>query len=481
MRKVNAAPNISPFNFNLLTLFSVFMSWCAASAHAASPAAGVRMPAYERVTLSNGATLLLMEQHDVPLITFTAYLRGGAMVDTPDKAGASSLLADLLMKGAGSRDALQFAEAVEAAGGQIKTGAGVEAINIQGEFLARDQALMVELLSDLLQRPRLERKEFENLRARAIEFVRAAKDSNLGGLLPIYANAALFGSHPYGAVIGGSESSLGALSYEDVRRVYEQHFGADRLILAVAGDFDANKMKRLLKSRFDRWKAAPVKLPKLAAPSAVTGRRVLLIDAPASVQTYFWIGNVGVARNYPERVSLDVVNTLFGGRFTSMLNSELRIRTGLTYGASSRFRRLTQPGAWAMSSFTRTEATGEAVDLALQVFERLQKEGVDAANLESGKNYVLGQFPTGYETAAQWSSTMAELEFYGLKRDDIDRYAERAAAVDPNKARQIIAAVFPSPENLLLVFIGDTAKIRETVGKYGPVTEMKLSDPVFAN
>lgn len=460
-----------------LSVAGMFLSWCVSNAHAA---AGVRMPSYERIVLPNGATLLLMERHDVPLIAFNAVLRGGAITDTPQTAGAANLLAELLMKGAGERNALQFAEAVEAAGGVIETSAGIESLNVHGEFLARDQTLMVQLLADLLQRPRLDRDEFDKLRPRQIEFIRAAKDSSLGSLLPIYASAALFGTHPYGHVVGGSEASLAQLRYEDVRNTYERQVGADRLILAVSGDFNAGKMKRSLSEAFGKWRRASTTLSAMTAPAHIKGRRVVLVDAPTSVQAYFWIGNVGVARAFSERVPLDVVNTLFGGRFTSMLNTELRVRSGLTYGASSRFRRMAQPGSWAMSSFTRTESTADAVDLALKVLERLREQTFDDAALASGKNYVLGQFPTGYETAVQWAGVMGELEFYGLSRDDVDRYAERVAATDIRTARAVIDQAYPAANDLLLVFIGNATQIRETVAKYGPVTEMKLSEPVFA-
>jgi predicted Zn-dependent peptidase len=206
---------------------------------------------------------------------------------------------------------------------------------------------------------------------------------------------------------------------------------------------------------------------------------VLLVDAPSSVQTYFSVGNVGVSRKFPERAALDVVNTLFGGRFTSMLNSELRIRSGLTYGVRSQLARPTQPGAWQITSFTRTDATEQAVDLALEVFARLKSGAVDAAALESGKTYVIGQFPTQLETAAQWAGQLAQLEFYGLDRSYVEEYGPALGAVTLDSAARVTADVYPSIDDLMFVFIGDAAAIRDAVQKYGPVTEMKLSDPAF--
>ena len=105
--------------------------------------------------------------------------------------------------------------------------------------------------------------------------------------------------------------------------------------------------------------------------------RVLLIDKPGATQTYFWLGNTGVARDFERRAALDIANTLFGGRFTSMLNTELRVNSGLTYGASSRLLRPSKPGSVAISSFTPTETTVEAIDMALGVLDRLHRDGVD--------------------------------------------------------------------------------------------------------
>lgn len=446
---------------------------------AAATTPGVQVPAFERVQLDNGAVLLLMERHDVPLIAFNAVMRGGAVTDPVKQAGMAGLLASLLEKGAGTRDALAFANAVASVGGVIATGAETESVSVNGSFLASDQALMVELLADVLQRPRLEAAQFTALQARQIEFIRAAKESDLEPLTAVYGKAAMFRDHPYGKPAMGSEKGLAAITHADLKRYYSEQFGADRLIIAVAGDFKTTQMKQMLTRAFAGWRKADAALSTTPAPTSQTGRRVVLIDAPESVQSYFWAGNVGVARTFPRRASLDVVNTLFGGRFTSMLNSELRIRTGLTYGARSRFERPTQPGAWQLSSFTRTETTIEALDLALTVLDRLHADGVDAAALRSGKTYVQGQFPLALETASQWASSLADLEFYRLDRAYIDGYGAALAAVTQSDAQKVIRENFPDRDNLTIVVIGKAAAIREGLKKYGPITEMKLSDPTF--
>jgi predicted Zn-dependent peptidase len=461
-------------------ILGALMSVATVAIAAETPPLRVAVPPFERVVLDNGLTLLLMERREIPLIGFQALLRGGALADPQGKEGAASQLALLLEKGAADRDAFAFADAIAAVGGNWSTEGGLEAIAIAGDFLARDQELMIELLADLLQRPRLEPAEFEKLREREIELIRAAKDADLSGLLPIYGAAAIFGEHAYARAVGGSERSLEGLTHDDVIDYYRQHVGADRLILAITGDFDSAALRRQITEAFGEWGRARAPAPQVQAPARIAGRKVLLVDAPSSVQTYFSIGNVGVSRKYPERATLDVVNTLFGGRFTSMLNSELRIRTGLTYGVRSQLARPTQPGAWQISSFTRTDATEQAVDLALDVFAKLKSGAVDATALESGKTYVIGQFPTQLETAAQWAGQLAQLEFYALDRSYVEEYGPALGAVTLDSAARVTADVYPASDDLVFVFVGDASAIRNVVKKYGPVTEMKLSAPVFA-
>jgi zinc protease len=460
------------------TLVAALLFFCSTCVLAASN--GVKVPAFERVQLPNGTVVLLMERHDVPLIAFSAVLRGGAVSDPAGASGVASLLAGLLQKGAGSRDAVQFAETVASVGGQIEAAASTESISVNGSFLARDQQLMVELLADMLQRPRLEQAQFDTLRARQIEFIRAAKESDLAELAPIYGEANLFAGHPYGRSVDGSEASLAAIKHADLQRYYQEQVGADRLIVSVAGDFKTAQLKQRLSRAFSGWRKAGASLLQLPKVERVASRRVLLVDAPESVQSYFWAGNVAVAKNDPRRPSLDVTNTLFGGRFTSMLNTELRIRSGLSYGASSHFDRLQQPGHWQMSSFTQTQTTVQALDLMLATLDQLHESGLEPTLIQSGKSYVQGQFPLALETSEQWAAQLATLEFYGLDRRYIDDYSAQLGAVTPADAKKVIDEVFPSSSELAIVVIGNAAAIRDSLRKYGPITEMKLADPTFA-
>ena len=442
-------------------------------------AQNVVLPEVTRVELENGTVLLLNEKHDVPLIGLTASIRGGAVADSPELHGTASLLAGLLEKGAGERSAQQFAEAVDSVGATLSASASLESIDVSAGFMARDADLIIELLADMLVRPALDEDEMQKLRERRINFIRSAKDGNLNALMPIYGNAFLFGEHPYGNPVNGSELSLAKITLTDLKAYYEEQLGGNRLIVSVSGDFDIDDMQRKLGDAFADWRAASAPLPVVEAAPKQSGNRVLLIDKPGATQTYFRMSNIGVSREYAKRAELDLVNTLFGGRFTSMLNTALRIESGLTYGAGSSLTRPSQPGSVSIASFTRTEATVEAMDMALGVLGQLRDGTLDDATIQSGKNYVLGQFPTDFETADQLAGVFAMLEKYGLGADYINTYGNKIEAATAESMAAVIDEVYPAADDLVFVILGDAEVIRSGIAKYGPVTELAISEPRF--
>jgi zinc protease len=440
----------------------------------------VPVPEHQSTTLANGLKLILVPRHDIPLVAFNLLLRGGALLDPPGRSGTAALAADLLTHGAGARDARAFVEEVEGAGGNMQAAARAEAIQVQGQFLARDSHLMLELLADAVLRPHFSPAEFEKLRIRHIEELKAAKDSSPDAVLSSYGKALLFAGHPYGRPVGGDESSLTRITHDDVTRYYGSQSGADRAILVIAGDIDVEQIRKDVTAVFGAWQHAAQPLPVLAAPARVTGRRVLLVDAPGSTQTYFWLANVGVPRRYPERAALNMANMAFGGSLGSMLNQELRVKSGLTYDASSRFVRGAVAGEFAISSFTQTANTERAVNLALATLGKLKQDALSKEAITSARSYLLGQYPLAFETPADWAIALGDLDLYGLPESYIAEFGTDLLKVDAAGIRTVIDTAFPSPDNLDIVLIGDAASIGDAALKLGPVTKMPLSAPGYS-
>lgn len=440
----------------------------------------VALPAAHTVTLPNGTRLILAEKHDVPLISFDGYVKGaGGITDPAGKEGLASLTAELLRKGAGHRSAREIAAVVDGAGADLSTDAGVETAVISGQFMARDQALMIELIRSLLREPTFPDSEFTKLREQTVEGLRAQKD-DLYSMLGLYAAAFFYGSHPYGRPVSGDESTVAKLTRDDVLACYRRNYGGDRLILAVVGDFDARSMEAKLRSAVGDWPAAAAPVAEIPPTTRRTGTHVLLVNRPDATQSYFWMGNQGVARTDPDRVAIDVVNTAFGGRFTSMLNSALRIKSGLTYGAVARMPRPTQRGTVALVSYTKTETTQKAMDLALQTMAGLRKSGLDERTLRSATQYIEGQYPTGFETNGQIAGTLAELAYYDLPETEVTAYPARVDAVrDASALMPLIDRIYPPASDLTIVVIGKADAIRSALRKYGPVVETTMDVPLL--
>jgi predicted Zn-dependent peptidase len=248
----------------------------------------------------------------------------------------------------------------------------------------------------------------------------------------------------------------------------------------IAGDFDSAAVANRLRALFEDWRPAGEPLPQIEAAVPESGRRVLLVDKPGASQTYFWIGNVGVSRSFGQRAELDIANTLFGGRYTSLLMSELRTKSGLTYDARSSLLRPTLAGSVAIVSYTRTEATIEAVDLAIALLAQMRDEGFSDALIRSAKNYILGQFPLRLETSAQLARQLATLEAYGLGAGYINDYGDAIAGADSEAIQSVITSVYPDTDDLVFVILGDADTIRDDVAHYGPVTEMTITEPRFS-
>ncbi len=460
-----------------IALIAAFAFNGAIAAAASEPS--VKLPDYQTITLDNGATVLLMPRKDVPLIAANIAVRGGALADAPGKEGTADILGEMLSKGAGSRNALQFAQTVDGAGGSIGFGSSREAITANAQFLSKDSALMLSLLADALLRPTMDSAEFDKLRKRAIDGIANAKDSDPRQLIGTYTGGWLFRGHPYGRSAGGDETSLATITLTDLQAFRQQQMGGDRLIIAIAGDFDAKAVTAQVKQAFGGWAKAAGTLPQVEARSRETGRRVLLVDKPGATQTYFAMANVGSKHGDPAEAAQDLVQTAFGGRFTSMLNTELRVKSGLTYGARSAIERPSQPGAAVITSFTKTETTKAAIDLALVTLDRLHKDGLDATTIESAKRYVAGQYAPGLETAPQLAAQLVDMTMYGDSREVIDGYLGTIATATPAQIAEA-RAVFPDSKDLAIVAIGDASKIRDWMKAYGPLTEMKLTDPRFS-
>jgi predicted Zn-dependent peptidase len=371
-----------------------------------------------------------------------------------------------------------LSEELDFVGGLLSTGAGADSSNLVAEFVKKDLAKGLDLLADVMLNPTFPPDEVTKIVKQRVDGIKAAKD-RVQGVIGQYFNACLYGGHAYGRPTGGDEESLRAITRDDVVAFYEANYVPSGVILAVVGDFNAADMEKMLTAQFANWQSRPAPIVRVPDPAAAQGKRLLLVDKPDATQTFFRIGNVGIARSNPDRVWISVVNTLFGGRFTSWLSTELRIKSGLTYGAGSSFDERLKPGPFFISSFTPNATTAQALDLTLATLKRLHEQGIMEAELKSAKTYIKGQFPLQIETTDQLAATLTELEFFGLDEKDIDTVYAKVDAMTLADAKRIVREYFPL-ENLVFVLIGKASEIEPLVKKYAATINKKtISEPGF--
>ncbi len=439
---------------------------------------GLKLPPAKRVRLANGLTIILVEQREIPLISVNLLVRGGAVADPVGKEGVADLTAELLRKGTGKRTAEQLAAELDFIGASFSAGATIDYSTVSAEFLKKDQAKGLDLLADAVLNSTLPPAEVEKLVRQNIDQIKAGRD-RAQSVIGNYFNGYLYGSHPYGRPVGGDERSLAAITRDDLLAYYRGWYTPANAILAVAGDFTAAEMEKELTARFGAWSGKAAVPASLAEPVAVKGKRLLLVDKPDSTQTFYQIGNLGIARSNADRVYVNVINTLFGGRFTSMLNDALRVSSGLTYGANSFFSERRMRGPFVISTYTRNETTEKALDLTLEILKRLHEKGVTAAELTSAKNYLKGQFPPRLETTDQIAAQLAQLAFYGLDEREVNDYYARIDSMSLTDARRVIRDYFPL-DNLVFVLVGKRSEIEGVVRKYAPVVDHKsITQPGF--
>jgi predicted Zn-dependent peptidase len=444
---------------------------------ATAAAADFRLPAFDTVTLPNGLTVYLMERHEVPLISVRAVVKAGAVYDAR-QPGLSNLTGDALLLGTKANNKAAIDQAFDFRGALLAGGAGTESSTVQANFARADTTALLPLFAEIVQQPSFDDAELAKLRERKVNGLKQAKESPRNVAVNYY-RAMLFGDSPYGIPASGTVSSVAALKQGDVRRYYQQYYRPDNAAIIVVGDFQKAEMRRQIESLFGAWKASGPALPrqdngKVQADKA----RVWLVNKADAIETTFLIGGAGIARNDPDYVPLQVLNTIVGGRFTAWLNDELRVNSGLTYGANSTFSTLSQTGTFAISSFTALPKTEAALALAHKTYQRLWDKGIDKATLESAKAYVKGQFPPRYETGEQLAGLLGDMYASSVGREQIDNFMKDVDSLTPERAKALVDKHFPR-NNLQTVLVGKAEQIRDVARKYGEVTELDITADGF--
>lgn len=432
------------------------------------PAPTLTLPAPERRALENGLEVIYVREADLPLVHATLMIPAGSTAEPGDIPGLANFTADMLDEGAGGRDALELAAALDLIGARLTTSAGIDAAYINLTVLSDRFSDALPLLADVTYRPDFPQPDLERLRQQRITALTAARDEPSAIAANAFTRLVFGEDHPYGRL--ATTETTGRIDRDVLAEFHEAHYKPAGSTLILVGDVDPDEMHPELARVFADWTGrAPQPVAVSDAPLPAD-TRIYLIDKPGAAQSEIRIGHVGVARDHPDYYALTVLNTILGGSFTSRLNMNLRETHGYSYGARSSFAMRLGAGPFMASSAVFTAVTDSSVVQFFEELGRIRDEAVSQDDLERAKNYVALGLPRQFETVGGVAAQIADLQLYGLSMDYFNQYVPRLMAVTAEDVQRV-AREYLRPDQAVVVVVGDREQVEAGLRAlpFGPV------------
>jgi predicted Zn-dependent peptidase len=420
-----------------------------------------RFPEIRRTTLANGLRVWTVEHRQVPLVAILALVPVGASSDPPDRPGLAAITGDMFDEGAGDRSALEVNEAIGRIGAQLDLEVGHDATVLALTTLERYLPRGLELVRDMLVRPRFEQREFDRVRDLRLNRLLQLKD-----MPPALADRAftqlLYRNHPYGHLPIGSEGALRALVIRDIGAFHRRAFAPSRTTVIAVGDASHDALTAAVRAAFEGWTAepdGPIADPETFPEPPPPPSRLALVHRPAAEQSELRLGHVALPRRSPDYHAAVVANMVLGGQFVSRINMNLREDKGYTYGARSAFEFRRAPGPFVLHASVQTEATADALREAIGEIRAMRDDRpITRAELELGRASLTRGYPRSFETADQIARGAAQLALYDLPDDYFSTFIPKILAL--SEADVTAAAVkHIDPARLLAVVVGDREKL----------------------
>jgi predicted Zn-dependent peptidase len=448
---------------------------------ALGPAPQVKLPAIQKSRLSNGVPVWIVEMHKVPVVQVNLVVLTGSVDEQPGKYGIGSLTAAMLEDGAGTRSALDIADATDFLGADLNTGVGIDTTGVRLHATTAKLADALTVMADVALRPTFPAAELERVRQQRLTSIAQARD-NADTTSQLAFARVLFGqAHRFGTATLGTAETLKAFTVADLRAYYGATYRPENATLVVVGDVTPVKVMPLLETNFGKWRAAATAASvhvKLPDPPARTARGVYIVDKPGAAQSQIRIGEVGVPRSTPDFFPIQVMNTVLGGSYASRLNMNLREKHGYTYGASSFFDMRVAAGPFVATAGVQTDKTADALK---EFFNELNGILQPAASdeLARAKNYISLRFPERFETTEDISARLEELLVYHLADNYYSSYVQNIQAVTAADVQRV-AREYVTPARFAVVVVGDRQAIEPGIRALdlGPITAI-TPDEIF--
>jgi zinc protease len=450
--------------------FEAAQAW-RATAPKPGPERPLVLPKPTVFTLDNGLTVYLVERHELPIVSVQLLTLAGAAANPPNRPGLAGITASMLTEGTAKRSAEEIASRASLLGTDLFSSSNADSAQLGISLLSKHIVRGLDLMADSAEHPSFPTTDLERIRASRLTSLLQQQDNPVQ-LAARAGQVNLFGaSSPYGYDALGTAASLHAITREDIVDFYAKNYGPRGSLLEVTGDLTQAEARKLAEEAFGKWTSSAEPVVPPPAP-AVPDRKILLVDKPGSPQTALLAYGVGMPRSSPDYPAVTVMNTMLGGLFSSRINMNLREEHGYTYGASSFFRYYRGTGPFIAYALVRTDVTAPAAEQLFKELDGIHTKPLTDAELRLAKDSIIRSLPGDFESAFGVNAQLANLWLFGLAQDYFTSLPARIEAVSSADV-QAAAAKHIHPENLLVIAVGDKAKIESGLKdlKLGPVEE----------
>jgi zinc protease len=424
-------------------------------------------PSAATKTLANGLRVFVISDRREPsVVARLIILSAGGIDDPAGTPGVAQMTANLLTQGTERRSAQEIADAIDFVGGQLTAQAGKDATTITVDVVKKDLNLGLDLMSDVVLHPAFKPEELDRRREQLLSSL-TVQYSNPDYLASLTFNHVVYSGSPYGWPIEGTPDTVKKLKSEELSKFHNAHYAPNQAFLAFAGDITPEEAFLVTEKYFGGWPKIDLPAATPAVPAPISGQHIWLIDKPDAVQTQIRVGKLGVRRADPELIPLQVTNRIFGGGYNSRLNTEVRVKKGLTYGAFSSFTPRRFAGVFTAGTFTRTAATVEATRLVVDLMSKMSTGDIAPKELDFARDYLSGVYPIETETAEQVADRVLTVAAFELPADYNSTYPERVRSVSATEAKAIAQRYFAT-KDLDIVLVGNITQFRDELKKEFP-------------
>jgi len=411
-----------------------------------------------RITTANGMTVLVLEQHFLPIVEIHALIKAGSAQDPPEKAGVANLVASLLDEGTTTRSSKQLAEQIDFVGGSLEVKAGEDFTTASARVLKKDIDLGFTLLADILLRPAFPKQEFERVRSQILGEIASDNDDPAHVAIKAF-NQLVFHNHPYRWPVNGTEDTLSRVTLADVQTFYAKEYVANQVILAVVGNITVEQASALVQTHFGSWKKSVAQARTAKKPNSIEKKTVQLIEKDLSQSTIV-LGHGGISRTNPDFYAVTVMNQILGaGGFSSRLMDSIRDKQGLAYGIMSHYEARAMPGSFWVNLQTKTESTNQAISGVLAEIKAIREAPVTDQELSEAKSFLMGSFPLRLDSTAKLAHVLAQVEYFGLGFEYFSQYPKWIERVTRDDVQRV-ARQYLDPQRYALVVVGNIGKAK---------------------